>query len=230
MNSLSKLQDTLGYQYQNPQLLETALIHRSYLNEDHSIKQSNERSEFLGDAVLELITSEFLFTQFPDSQEGELTSLRAKMVQTKTLAALANELELGSYLKMSKGEKASGGATNASLLADTVEAIIGSIYLDNGIQQAKTFINKFLLDRYEQIIKTVEVEDWKSRLQELVQAQGGLAPTYQVINEEGPDHDRIFTIQVYYFDKPQEIGTGKSKQTAQQAAARKALEKLQSIQ
>jgi len=230
MNSLSNLQDTLGYHYQNPQLLETALTHRSYLNEDHSVPQSNERSEFLGDAVLELVTSEFLFTKFPQSPEGDLTSLRAKIVQTKTLAALAQELDLGSYLRMSKGERASGGMTNASLLADTVEAIIGSMYLDKGIEQAKKFIHQFLLEKYEMIIKTTDVEDWKSRLQEMVQAKGGVAPTYQVINEEGPDHDRTFTIQVYYFDKAQETGVGKSKQIAQQAAARKALEKLQSIQ
>lgn len=230
MNSLSDLQNTLEYQYQNDSLLLTALTHRSYLNEDRSVPESNERSEFLGDAVLELITSEFLFSKYPDSAEGILTSLRAKIVQTKTLATLASELGLGNFLRMSKGEKASGGMSNASLLADTVEAIIGSIYLDGGFEKAKEFVQKFLLNKYESIIKTAEVEDWKSNLQELVQAKGGIAPTYQVIKEDGPDHDRIFTIQVTYFDQAQEIGTGKSKQNAQQAAARKALEKLQSMQ
>jgi len=229
MNSLSDLQDTLGYHYQNPQLLQTALTHRSYLNEDRSVPQSNERSEFLGDAILELVTSEFLYLKYPQSPEGELTSLRAKIVQTRTLATLAQEIGIGDYLRMSKGEKASGGMTNASLLADTIEAIIGSMYLDGGLHVVKDFIHKFLLDKYENIIKIAEVEDWKSRLQELVQAKGDIAPTYQVIKEEGPDHDRIFTIQVNYFQQPQETGTGKSKQNAQQAAARKALEKLTAL-
>jgi len=229
MNSLSDLQDTLGYHYQNPQLLQTALTHRSYLNEDRSVPQSNERSEFLGDAILELVTSEFLYLKYPQSPEGELTSLRAKIVQTRTLATLAQEIGIGDYLRMSKGEKASGGMTNASLLADTIEAIIGSMYLDGGLHVVKDFIHKFLLDKYENIIKIAEVEDWKSRLQELVQEKGDIAPTYQVIKEEGPDHDRIFTIQVNYFQQPQETGTGKSKQNAQQAAARKALEKLTAL-
>jgi len=230
MNSLSDLQVTLNYQYQNPQLLETALTHRSYLNEDRTVPQSNERSEFLGDAVLELITSEFLYKKFPNSPEGDLTSLRAKIVQTRTLATLAQELGLGMHLRMSKGERASGGMTNASLLADTVEAIIGSIYLDGGIGPVREFILNKLLLKYESIIKAAEVEDWKSKLQEFVQSRGDIAPTYKVIAEEGPDHDRKFTIQVHYFDKDAETGEGKSKQTAQQAAARKALEKLQSIE
>ncbi len=230
MNFLSDLQQKLQYQFKDDQLLLTALTHRSFLNEDRTVVQSNERSEFLGDAVLELITSEFLFQKYPKSPEGELTSLRAKIVQTRTLATLATELGIGEFLRMSKGERASGGMTNASLLADTIEAIIGSMYLDSGIDSAKTFIETFLLNKYEEITKTADVEDWKSRLQELIQAKGGIAPTYQVIHEEGPDHDRTFTIQVYYLDKPQETGTGKSKQAAQQSAARKALEKLQSLE
>jgi ribonuclease-3 len=230
MNSLTNCQHRLGYKYSNPDLLEKALTHRSYLNENREIKESNERLEFLGDAVLELIVSQFLFIKFPDTPEGQLTALRAKIVQTKTLATVANRLELGNNLKLSKGERASGGNSNPSILADLVESIIGSIYIDGGFQKAQEFIDKNILNNYEEFIQSAQVEDWKSKLQEVVQANGGIAPIYEVIKEEGPDHDRTFTVEVVYFDKPQAIGVGKSKQAAQQEAAHKALEKLQSVE
>jgi ribonuclease III len=229
MSLLTDCQKQINHQYNNIDLLQTALTHRSYLNEDRNTKESNERVEYLGDAVLELITSEFLYQTFPKSPEGELTALRAKIVQTRTLAAVATRLELGKYLRMSRGETASGGATNSSLLADTVEAIIGSIYLDAGFEMVKKFIQKNILKNYKELIEEAEVEDWKSQLQELVQAKGGIAPTYEVVNEDGPDHDRTFTVIVNYFDKPQETGAGRSKQSAQQAAAHKALEKLSTL-
>jgi len=229
MNSLNKLQQNIDYQYQNISLLEKALIHRSFLNENKDLKESNERLEYLGDAVLELIVSDFLYQNFPDIPEGELTSLRAKIVQTKTLAQVAEKLELGHFIKMSKGEEATGGRQNTSILADLTEATIGSIYLDGGINSAQEFIKKNILKDYDELIQKAQVEDYKSKLQELVQAQNSLAPTYKVISEIGPDHDKEFTIQVNYFDKPQQIGTGKSKQIAQQDAAKKALEKLGDI-
>ncbi|NMB56333.1 ribonuclease III [Candidatus Beckwithbacteria bacterium] len=229
MNTSINCQQKLNYHYQNPELLETALIHRSYLNEDKNIKQSNERLEYLGDAVLELITSDFLYREFPNEPEGYLTATRAKIVQTKTLAQVANRCELGDYLKLSKGEAASGGNKNESILADLVEAIIGSIYLDGGIEAAKKFIHDQILSDFESLIENAQVQDFKSKLQELVQAKGGIAPTYQVVKEEGPDHDRTFTVQVFFFDEPQSVGMGKSKQTAQQNAARKALEKFNKL-
>ncbi|MGI5827456.1 MAG: ribonuclease III [Patescibacteria group bacterium] len=229
MTTLTKCQEQFGYRYHNINLLQTALTHRSYLNEDRSVVESNERLEFLGDAVLELIVSDFLYNRFPKLPEGRLTALRSKIVQTRTLAAVANNLNLGECLLLSKGETASGGRQNPSILADLVEAIIGSLYLDGGIETAKQFINTQLLENYQDLIESAEVEDWKSKLQEVVQAKGGIAPTYEVLKEEGPDHDRVFTVSVFFFDKSQAKGSGKSKQAAQQAAARKALEKLQAL-
>ena len=229
MNSLDKLQQNLAYQFQNIDLLTQALTHRSYLNENRNLKQSNERLEYLGDAVLELITSDFLFHQFPDLPEGELTSIRAKIVQTKSLAHVASQLKLGDYLMMSKGEIATGGKQNTSILADLLESIIGAIYLDGAIKPAKSFITHHILSHYQQIILKAQVEDYKSTLQEYVQSQGDIAPTYQVIDEKGPDHHKNFTIQVNYFSQPRETGSGPSKQIAQQLAAKNALEKLNII-
>ena len=227
MTKNNLLLDKLKYQYSDINLLNTALTHRSFLNESRSSLQSNERMEFLGDAVLELVTSDFLYHQFPNYPEGRLTSLRSKIVQTRTLAAVANKLDLGRQLKLSKGEIASGGAQNNSLLADLLEAVIGSIYLDGGIDSAKAFIHTHLLNNYLELIKDANVEDWKSQLQELVQSKGGVAPVYQVVKEEGPDHDRLFTVTVNFFDKDQASGSGHSKQVAQQTAAKLALTKLQ---
>lgn len=226
MSTLINCQKNINYQFKNPDLLEKAFTHRSYLNENKLIKESNERLEFLGDAILELITSEFLYHEFPQTPEGELTANRAKIVQTKTLASVARKLDLGKHIKMSHGEKASGGQENTSILADLIEAIIGSIYLDSGFEEAKKFIFDNLLINYKILLRNSEVEDWKSHLQELVQAKGGIAPIYNVTEENGPDHNKIFTVEVIFFDKAQEKGTGKSKQEAQQEAAHKALEKL----
>jgi ribonuclease III len=230
MTSLTKCQEQFKYRYKNIRFLETALTHRSYLNENRAILESNERLEFLGDAVLELIVSEFLYLKFPKLPEGRLTAYRSKIVQTRTLAAVANNLNLGECLLLSRGEAASGGRQNSSILADLVEAIIGSLYLDGGINAAFSFVKAQLLENYQDLIKSEDVEDWKSKLQEVVQAKGGIAPTYEVIDETGPDHSRIFTVGVNFFDKLQTTGTGKSKQAAQQVAARKALENLGSLE
>ncbi len=229
MNNLQDCQKILGYNYNDLLYLEKALTHRSYLNENKTIKESNERLEYLGDAVLELITSEFLYHTFPNLPEGKLTNLRSKIVQTRTLAAAAIKLNLGKYLMLSKGEADGGGANNKSLLADLFEAIIGSIFLDGGLESSKFFVKKHLLNDYQNLIDQAKVEDWKSKLQEIVQSKGGNAPIYEVIKEEGPDHARIFTVQVNFFDKPQSTGTGKSKQSAQQDAARGAVKKFETI-
>jgi ribonuclease-3 len=207
-------------------LLSEALTHRSYLNENKTVTQHNERLEFLGDAVLELAVSKFLFDEFPDRPEGDLTAFRAALVKTTTLAQVAQELKLGEKLRLSKGEELSGGRTNRSLLANTVEAVIGAIYLDQNIDEVKKFLQDHLFPKLDDIIKLKLFKDHKSALQEIVQAQGHDSPDYQVISEAGPDHDKEFTISVNVNGDALASGTGKSKQSAQQEAARKALEKF----
>jgi len=213
--------------FNNLLLLETALTHRSALNEHISQSlESNERLEFLGDAVLELITTEFLFEKFPNEPEGILTAYRSSLVKTTTLAEVAIELGLGEKLYMSKGEEATGGRNNPGLLADTTEAIIGAIYLDQGYETIKNFLEKNLFNKFDKIKKQKLYQDSKSVLQEIVQAKGSEAPIYKVIKEEGPDHDKQFTVEVLVDSQPAGTGVGKSKQLAQQAAAQAALKDL----
>jgi ribonuclease III len=212
--------------FQNQALLHNALTHRSALNENISpSSDSNERLEFLGDAVLELATTEFLYDKFPKEPEGILTAYRSALVKTTTLAELAQELSLGDKLYMSKGEEATGGRDNIGLLADTMEAIIGALYLDQGFEAVKTFLNQYLFVKFADIKKQKLYRDAKSMLQEVVQAQGFDAPTYEVVQEVGPDHDKQFTVKVVVGKSEAGRGSGKSKQAAQQAAAAQALEK-----
>ncbi len=215
--------------FSNPDLLETALTHRSALNEPSSgtsSKVSNERLEFLGDAVLELIATRFLFDHLPQDPEGKLTNYRSALVRTETLAEVAAELGLGDKLYMSKGEEATGGRSNPSLLADTTEAIIGAIYLDQGFKVAEEFVQEHIIPKFKTIKANRLYKDAKSLLQETVQAQGLPTPTYRVVKAEGPDHDKTFTVQVVVSGKVYGRGIGPSKQAAQQQAARLALEKF----
>lgn len=213
--------------FNNPLLLKTALTHRSALNERISpASESNERLEFLGDAVLELITTDFLFKKFPQESEGVLTAYRSSLVKTTTLAEVAVELDLGKKLYMSKGEEATGGRDNPGLLADTTEAIIGAIYLDQGYESTKKFLEKNLFNRFDKIKEQKLYQDSKSVLQEIVQAKGLEAPVYKVIKEEGPDHDKQFTVEALIDSQPAGTGVGKSKQLAQQVAAQDALKSL----
>jgi ribonuclease III len=209
----------------NPTLLEEALTHRSFLNENKLAQHHNERLEFLGDAVLELAVSEYLFAEFPDKPEGDLTAYRAALVRTTSLAETAATLGLGDNLKMSKGEELSGGRSNPSLLANTFEAILGALYLDRGYSEVVSFLAEHLFPKLTTIIRTKAFKDYKSSLQEIVQAQGHPSPEYIVLSEAGPDHDKSFTVAVKIAGKIVTHGTGKSKQTAQQMAARDALEK-----
>lgn len=212
--------------FKNPQLLETALSHRSSLNEKNSgtkSSTSNERLEFLGDAVLELITTEFLFDRFPDEPEGMLTAFRSALVKTTTLAEVAIELALGEKMYMSKGEEATGGRKNEGLLADTLEAVMGALYLDQGIDAVKVFLNEHLFIKFEQIKENKLYKDHKSLLQELVQAQGLSTPLYSVVKEVGPDHNKEFTVEVVIDSEVKGVGGGKSKQLAQQEAAHQAV-------
>ncbi len=217
-----KLLDKL---FTNPDLLNLALTHRSWVNEHAHIRESNERLEFLGDAILEFIVSKELYNRFPDKEEGYLTALRANLVNTVNLSQIAQKLELGEKLFLSKGEEETGGRTNQSILADTVEAIIGALYIDGGVEKSEDFIYKHLLIEIDQKL-TQPLKDAKSRLQEHVQSQGYLAPKYEVIEEVGPDHNKIFTIEVLVNGSRWGIGNGKNKSEAAQSAAADALSKI----
>jgi ribonuclease III len=207
-------------------LLSTALTHRSALNES-TARESNERLEFLGDAVLELVTTEFLYARFPTEPEGVLTSYRAALVKTTTLAIVAKELGLDKVLKISKGEERSGGRENIGLLADTFEAVAGALYLDQGYEIAKTFILTHVLSKVDQVVTQKLYKDYKTSLQELVQSKGKATPIYETIEESGPDHLKTFTVQVLVDAQALGTGTGRSKQDASQEAARAALEKIE---
>lgn len=214
-------------EFKDPDLLTTALTHRSALNESLSTsKESNERFEFLGDAVLELCTTNFLFTTLPEEQEGVLTSYRSALVKTTTLAEIAKNMGLGEVLYMSKGEKRTGGHQNPSLLADTFEALLGALYLDQGYDAVYTFLEKELFPQFEIIQKNQLHRDFKSSFQELVQAEGKPTPTYTVLAESGPDHLKEFTVGVFIDDLKIAEASGSSKQKAEEAAAKEALEKL----
>jgi ribonuclease III len=210
----------------NQQLLDLAFTHRSFLNEHPAIKEHNERLEFLGDAVLELATSEFLYRKYPLIPEGDLTAYRAALVKTTSLAKIAAELGFGEQLKLSKGEELSGGRHNPSLLADTFESVIGAIYLDQGYQAVMDFLTLHLFPKIDYIVEHKLFKDFKSSLQEKVQSRGHASPDYVVVEETGPDHDKIFVIAVKIAGDTIATGQGKSKQEAQQQAAKSALEKL----
>ncbi len=214
----------MKFDFQNDPLLTPAFIHRSFLNENKSKKlQSNERLEFLGDAVLELVVSYYLFNIYPDFTEGQLTSLRSKLVQTKTLSLASQRLNFGSYLKLSKGEAESGGGKNDSILADTFEAVIGIIYQNYGFQEIYDFVINNLLIPAKILFNDKLPKDYKSLFQELVQNKGKPSPIYKVISTTGPDHNKIFKIAVFVDNQKLADGLGKSKQTAEQEAAKAAL-------
>lgn len=204
-----------------------AFVHRSYLNEHKTSQlESNERLEFLGDAVLELVSTEYLYQKYPDRPEGDLTNWRSALVKGEMLAKVARELELGEYLFLSKGEEKSGGREKDYLLANTFEALIGVIYLELGYEKAKDFITRFLLVHLDYILAAGAHIDSKSRLQELAQEKVGITPAYKLEHEEGPDHDKLFTMGAYLGDRMVGKGAGNSKQAAEQRAAQDALGRL----
>jgi len=215
----------LNEMFTNKALLDQALTHRSWVNEHSHIRESNERLEFLGDAILEYIVSVRLYLSFPDKEEGFLTALRANLVNTVNLAKVAQKLDLGSKLFLSKGEEETGGRTNTSILADSVEAVIGALFIDSGIKRAEDFVNLYLLTDMQKVASE-PLKDPKSRLQEVVQAKGFEAPKYKVVLEEGPDHNKLFTIEVFINNEPYARGVGKNKSESAQNAASKALEKF----
>lgn len=227
MTNLSDFQKKIGVKFKNQDLLALAFIHRSYINENKSEQiQHNERLEFLGDAVLELVTTEFLYERFPEKPEGELTNHRSALVKGVHLAKVARKIGVGEFLQMSKGEEASGGRKKDYLLANAVEAIIGAIYLDKGYKESKKFIEKYILVSIDEILEKKLHVDAKSNFQEISQEKRGITPTYEVISEEGPDHNKKFTMGAYIGEEKIAEGKGSSKQTAEQDAARNALVKL----
>jgi ribonuclease III len=227
MQKYSNLESKIKIKFKDKELLNTVFVHKSYLNEHKNEKiEDNERLEFLGDAVLELVTTEYLYNKFPNKQEGELTSWRAALVRGLHLANIAQYLELGAYLFLSRGEEKSGGREKGYILANTIEALIGAIYLDRGFKPAKEFISKFILTDLEEILKRGLHKDAKSILQEISQDKKGVTPEYKVVSETGPDHDKIFVVEAFLGDKKVGKGEGKSKQNAEQNAAEDALGNL----
>lgn len=222
----AKLLKLLNLNFQNPVLLSQAFIHRSYLNEVKLSLPSNERLEFLGDAVLSLIISNYLYNLHPKDSEGELTNLRAFIVKTRSLARAAKKLDLGSYLKLSKGEEASGGRENLQLLANTYEALLGAVFLDQGLEVARKLINQTLLPLFEAELKGGPPKDAKSNLQEIVQEKLKQSPYYKILSTHGPDHAKKFSVAVYMGGKEYGRGEGNSKQIAEEQAAREALGEL----
>ena len=224
MADLNEFQSKIGYTFKNRHLLEQALTHSSYANEKHMKKHSdNERLEFLGDAVLEIVSSEFLFINYPQKPEGELTKLRASIVCEPTLALCTKPLDLGKYLRLGRGEDHTGGRKRKSILSDALEAVIGAIYLDGGFTNAKEFVLRFIMTDIE---NKQLFYDSKTILQEIVQAGYNEELNYQLIREEGPDHDKRFVVEARIGEKSIGEGMGHTKKAAEQEAAYQALLKL----
>ncbi|MBU1682825.1 ribonuclease III, partial [Patescibacteria group bacterium] len=216
----------IGMKFKNWHLLRNAFVHRSYLNEHKSSElEHNERLEFLGDAVLELVVTEYLYTNYPNP-EGDLTNWRSALVKGEMLAKIARDLNLGEYLFLSHGEEKSGGRDKDYLLANTFEAVIGVIYLELGYKKAQKFITKFLLTHLDDILKTGSHIDAKSKLQEMAQEKVGVTPAYKLQHEEGPDHSKVFTMGAFISERMVGKGDGSSKQIAEQKAAEDALKRL----
>lgn len=220
------LEEKIGVKFKNPDLLIEALTHRSYLNEYPNWRlPHNERLEYLGDAVLELIVTEELFNKFPNYPEGQLTVLRAALVNYQMLSKIAEEIELDDFVLLSKGEKRDMGKAREVILANAIEAVIGAIYLDNGLEQVRKFVKKFIMIHLDEILKTGSYKDAKSELQEIVQERLRVTPTYRVLEEAGPAHKRVFKIGAYFGDKLIAQGSGASKQEGELEAAKEALKK-----
>ena len=221
---LETLEGILEVTFVDKSLLLSAITHRSYLNEHRSATQDhNERLEFLGDAVLELVVTDFLFRTYPEKPEGELTAIRAALVNTVSLSASAEALGVNQYLLMSKGEAKDEGRARQYILANVFEAFIGAMFLDQGFDVARGFISRQLFPKTDEIVKKRLWQDAKSRFQELAQEHASVTPTYNLMGQSGPDHDRVFTIGVFLRQEKIAEGQGRSKQEAEQEAAEKAL-------
>lgn len=222
---MKSLEEKLGYHFQNPELLENALTHSSCANESRGKAQSNERLEFLGDSILGMVVADHLYRNHPDLPEGVLTRTRAALVCEDSLVLVAEELGLGEYLRLGKGEQAGGGRNRPSIRADAVEAVLAAVYLDGGIGSARKIIQKYILSR--EVAGMTKPRDYKTALQELVQRENGRVLSYRLTGEEGPDHDKRFFVAVELNGKVVGNGSGRSKKEAEQMAAKAAIEVLE---
>ena len=228
MVDTSKLEGTLGVKFKNQEILKEALTHRSYLNEHPAWPlPNNERLEYLGDAVLELAVTEHLFARYPDFQEGRMTTLRAALVNREMLAEVAKEIDLQKFVLMSKGEAKDSKKAKDIILSNAFEAVMGAVYLDCGYEAARNVTERYVLPHLEEILAKGSDRDPKSVLQEIIQEKFKVTPTYDVIRESGPDHEKKFEVGVYFGGKLFAQGTGSSKQEAENRAARNALVKLE---
>ena len=222
---LNELENAIGYPFRNITLLQNALSHSSFANERwHDSLKSNERLEFLGDSVLGMVVADYLYRTFPNRPEGELTRMRADMVCEKTLATVANSLDLGRHLMLGRGEDLGGGRSRESILADAVESVIAACYLDGGMEAAVQFIQRFILVNVP--VTKLHNTDYKTALQELVQQKKNQVLAYNLVGESGPDHDKQFKVELTLNDEVVGVGVGTSKKRAEQAAAKEAIEHL----
>ncbi|MCB0166589.1 MAG: ribonuclease III [Anaerolineae bacterium] len=227
MQPITVAETGLNLTFKNKALLQRALTHRSYLNENPDYPlEDNERLEFLGDAILDFIIGEYLYHRFPEMAEGRLTNLRSALVRTERLAYFAGLIDLGDYLYLGHGEDESGGRQRAAILCDAFEALIGALYLDKGVEPTRDFVYNLIEPSLEEILNSDSEKDAKSQLQEVAQSHYQLTPTYRTVNEEGPDHAKEFTVEAMIGEQVYGRGKGYSKQTAAQAAAQRALEAL----
>jgi len=226
--NIEEVEKRLGINFKNKELFTQALMHRSFVVENNlGDLASNERLEFLGDAVLELVVSEYLFAKFPTDPEGMLTQWRSIIVNTKTLADVCRELDLADKIFLSRGEKLSGGFTKERILTNVLEAIMGAIYLDGGYEKASDFIIRHILPSAESLLSKAEFYNPKGILQERVQAQKRITPDYKILKEQGPDHQKVFRVGVFFEDKKITEGEGNSKKEAEEEAARNALKLME---
>lgn len=225
-DSWDSLSCQIDYHFKNQELLKEAMTHRSVCQDKNKTNISNERLEFLGDAVLGLVITDELFRRFPDHDEGQLTKAKSHLVSREVLWKQAEKLDLGQYLLVSNGEEKSGGRTRQSILADAFEAVIGAIFIDGGLEAVRYFIQRHLLKDMDSLLSSKYHHNFKSLLLETVQAKGELVPQYRVVFESGPDHHKEFTVEVSIDNKALGRGSGPSKKKAEQRAARQALQKL----
>lgn len=222
--SINEFEEIIGLEFNDKNLLLQSLTHRSYINENRNLKNGhNERLEFLGDAVLELVITDYLYQEYPEKNEGDLTSIRSALVNAQTCAEVAKNININDFLLLSRGEAKDTGRARQYILANALEAVIGAIYLDLGYDKAKDFILKFITPMTEKIIEDELWIDAKSKFQEKAQDKVSITPSYKTIKETGPDHDKKFTVGVFLGDQKIAEGDGDSKQDAEQSAARKAL-------
>ncbi len=229
IQKLALLQEKIGYTFKNPELLNKALTHKSFVNENSQSLKDNERFEFLGDSVLDLIVSSYMIKAYPDFSEGTLSKIRAAVVNESCLAGLARDIDLGQYLLLGKGEESSGGRQKSSLLANAYEAVAGAVYQDSHLEAALDIFLPILKEEISQYANTARFRDYKSDLQEYTQTQFNCIPNYKIVNEKGPDHAKEFEVVVMIQEGIRGRGSGKSKKEAEQGAAKGALESFNLI-